>query len=591
MPTCSHCAAKLLPGQSVCKACGESVRESQPDGVDALLGTTIAGNFEVLELIGEGAMGRVYKARQISLDKLVAIKVLHRHLANDPKVVRRFHREARAASRLSHPNSLQIIDFGEDGRGTLYIAMELLDGDDLLTVIEEDAPLSPARIANIMKGVLSALDEAHHAGIIHRDLKPENVVILERRGGGDQVKVCDFGIAKIQEAEGGSAITMSGFVCGTPEFMAPEQARGEELDARADIYAAGCMLYQLLTGSVPFKADSALGIITKHLTEQVVPPRDRCPSWNIPTDLEAVCMKAMGKKREDRFPDAATMASAIAAAIAPLGEAANSPVGHGPPAPYQGTRTTTSEAAVAALPPTRTPMKRWFVASAVGVVLLVVAGMSLWPPTGPATSDPDGGAGRPSLQNRGGLPQVGAPTRESVADRPGNPDGDPAAAGLGPPESPAQGAESGAQDGIGPEPGESPGATAPGGGRPAATGSDPGPGATRRTPPLARPSHPVATTNPQPSGGGATSALSPGQQAYEEGRRRFLSNDVDGAITHFNEAARLMPQNADVHKQLGRAHMRAGQVEAARRAYRRYLDLAPQAVDRAIIERIIASDN
>src|SRR6476619_8186000 len=164
--------------------------------LDPMPGRVIGGNFRIEKLIGAGAMGNVYKALQLSLNKLVAVKVLHAHLHSDDKLVTRFKREAKSASLLNHPNSIQIIDSGEDSDGTLYIAMELLTGRDLAQVIRDDFPLPLLRIGRIMSQVLNALDEAHAQGVIHRDLKPSNIMLIERRGQRDFVKVCDFGIAK-----------------------------------------------------------------------------------------------------------------------------------------------------------------------------------------------------------------------------------------------------------------------------------------------------------------------------------------------------------------------------------------------------------
>src|ERR1700691_4466256 len=212
---------------------------------DQLVGRTIAGKFLVEGLIGSGAMGAVYRARQIALDKTIAIKVLHGEHADDPAFAARFQREAKAASRLNHPNSMQVIDFGAEPDGLLYIAMEYLDGRSLHRVLHEDGALPASRIADIVMQTLAALAVAHDMGVVHRDLKPENVVIL--RGTDDDgrskdlVKVCDFGIAKItdsrayrgkDERESNAPVTTAGFLVGTPEYMSPEQSRGEKLDAR-----------------------------------------------------------------------------------------------------------------------------------------------------------------------------------------------------------------------------------------------------------------------------------------------------------------------------------------------------------------------
>src|SRR5262245_60188684 len=170
--------------------------DASSESFDPLLGQVVAGNFRIQKLLGSGAMGNVYRAEQLSLGKAVAVKVLHQHLMSDEKLVWRFQREAKAASRLNHPNSIQIIDSGEDAQGTLFIAMELLAGRDLAQVLRDEFPLPLPRVVRIMTQVLSALDEAHAHGVIHRDLKPGNIMLVEHRGEPDFVKVCDFGIAK-----------------------------------------------------------------------------------------------------------------------------------------------------------------------------------------------------------------------------------------------------------------------------------------------------------------------------------------------------------------------------------------------------------
>jgi serine/threonine protein kinase len=201
-------------------------------GTQRLVGNVVAGNFRLLREIGAGGMGRVYEAEQLSLRKPVAVKILHRDLMSDATVVRRFEREARSAAQIEHPNLVRIIDLGEDKEtGLLFIAMELVKGRDLGRVIEEDGPLSLDRIVRIMSQILSALEEAHGHGIIHRDLKPANIMLVERRQADEQVRVCDFGIAKSTmpgPSRADSMLTVRGLVCGTPEYMAPEQARGQD---------------------------------------------------------------------------------------------------------------------------------------------------------------------------------------------------------------------------------------------------------------------------------------------------------------------------------------------------------------------------
>ena len=279
---------------------------------DPIVGRTVAGKFVIEELLGGGAMGSVYLARQVALDKLVAVKILHSDMAGDPAFVARFHREALAASKLDHPSSVRVLDFGEDS-GLLYIVMEYLAGRDLLTVMNEEWPLPPGRIALILSQVLAALAVAHEQGIVHRDLKPENIMVMPGTTDDgepmDLVKVCDFGIATIANAVDDDPtaprLTAKGLVMGTPDYMSPEQARGERLDARSDLYSVGVILYHLLTGRTPFVAESALGIALKHVSDPVTPPS--AIAEDVHPVLERICLRSMEKAREARYESARAM--------------------------------------------------------------------------------------------------------------------------------------------------------------------------------------------------------------------------------------------------------------------------------------------
>jgi serine/threonine-protein kinase len=291
----------------------DSVRFSRPDvGVDddLWIGRIVDARYRVLERIGHGGMGVVYKIVHERMGKIAAMKVLHRELSSEKEVVQRFRREAQAVSRLSHPNTVQVFDFGT-ARGALYLVMEFVRGDDLGTLIKRDGPMSFERAAAMFHQTCAALSEAHALGIVHRDLKPENIIITRTRDGDDFAKVLDFGLAKIQEREDLAEVTDSGSIVGTPYYMSPEQIRGENIDARADIYSLGALMYRVLTGEPPFRAQSPVGVLTKHLTAELVPPSERRPELQIDERVDALIVRAMQKHRDDRYATIDEMRHAI----------------------------------------------------------------------------------------------------------------------------------------------------------------------------------------------------------------------------------------------------------------------------------------
>jgi serine/threonine-protein kinase len=283
--------------------------------VDGYLNSIVADRYKVLKKLGEGGMGTVYLAEHVIIEKKVALKVLSEDFARKADLVQRFMQEAKAASRIGHENIVDIHDFGETPSGSVFIAMEFLEGRDLATLIREVGALPFERTRQIVSQICRALGAAHAKGIIHRDMKPENVYLIEREGRADFVKILDFGIAKISSLDdgGGARLTRTGMIFGTPEYMSPEQARGDKPDQRVDIYAVGCILYEMLTGDVPFHADTFMGVLTKHMFEQPTPPSLFAPDKNIPPDAEAVVLRAISKDRDHRFQSMKEMSMALAA--------------------------------------------------------------------------------------------------------------------------------------------------------------------------------------------------------------------------------------------------------------------------------------
>ncbi|HEX2672688.1 MAG TPA: serine/threonine-protein kinase [Polyangiaceae bacterium] len=283
---------------------------------DPFIGREIlGGEYLILEKIGTGGMGSVYKASQPAMKRMVAIKILHPKLANRKDLTSRFRREARAMSQLTHPNTVKVFVYGElEDDGSLYIVMEMLEGKNLNQAVRKDGPIPLDRAIPILIQVCGALQEAHELGIVHRDLKPENIFLSKQGGIADFPKVLDFGLAKVTERQmqpGSIILTQEGMVFGTPEFMSPEQAQGKTLDARSDIYSLAVILYEVLTGKLPFSAKSPMEYIQKHVTEPIIPLSERVPERRFPKELDEVLARAMSKKPEQRYQTAAEFAEAL----------------------------------------------------------------------------------------------------------------------------------------------------------------------------------------------------------------------------------------------------------------------------------------
>ena len=274
------------------------------------LGKVVDGRYRVLEVIGRGGMGVVYRVEHLRMGKIAAMKVLHRDLAHDPEVVHRFEREAAAVSKLHHPHTVQVFDFG-NAQGALYLIMEYVRGLDLAHIISRDGPIPWPRAAPLFAQICGALQEAHELGIVHRDLKPENVLITRTTGGRDYAKVLDFGLAKLDQRGGPTRETERNAIVGTPYFMAPEQIRGDEVDARTDIYSFGALMFELLTGEHLYSGSTAVGVLTKHLTADPDAPSMRAPKLAIPPAVDHLCQKALARDPDARWRTAAELAEAI----------------------------------------------------------------------------------------------------------------------------------------------------------------------------------------------------------------------------------------------------------------------------------------
>jgi serine/threonine protein kinase len=285
----------------------------RPEGAESLVGAVVGGRYKIDKLLGEGAMGAVFLAEHRLMRKKVALKVLHPQWSSVSDIVARFEREAMAASRIEHPNVAAATDFGQLEDGAFFLVLEFVEGRTLRQEIALGAFTVP-RALHVLRQIASALVKAHGLGIVHRDLKPENVMLLERAGQADFVKVLDFGIAKITEGDlerMSGPKTEVGMVYGTPEYMAPEQALGQNIDGRADLYAVGVIAFELLTGHRPFHAENKLALLGMHVHADLPAMSDRNPNVVVPPMVERFVAKLLAKKPDARFPDAKALLAAL----------------------------------------------------------------------------------------------------------------------------------------------------------------------------------------------------------------------------------------------------------------------------------------
>ena len=321
MKVCPVCERKFPDKMTLCSADASVLKRLD----DPLLGQTLAGKYKIEKLIKTGGMGSVYRGRHVLMDKTVAIKVLRPALAGDDAVVARFSREAKAASKISHPHAVSVTDFGEAENGVVFLVMEYLDGRTLKDVIVKEGPLSLGRAVEIVRQVAGALDAAHGQGVIHRDLKSENIMLVSHNGD-EWAKVLDFGIAKILQPVGSAAdaeITQANLVVGTPQYMSPEQcSQSGALDARSDVYSLGIIVHEMLTGKLPFTGESATVVMMKQV--QDAPPSVLASRSQLPAAVDQVIKRALAKQPIDRFQSAGELSAGLAdaasdgAAEAPL---------------------------------------------------------------------------------------------------------------------------------------------------------------------------------------------------------------------------------------------------------------------------------
>ena len=370
---CPQCGTEYPPTERFCAKDGTALR-SQETAAD-LVGSVVADRYLILSQLGEGGMGRVYLAEHVKMGRKSALKVLHPSLMKDISAISRFNREAANASRISHPNVAAIYDFGETPDGMVYLAMEYVEGLSLTSLAAQlgGGTMPMARAAEIVRQTAEALGAAHDMGIVHRDLKPDNIMVARARDGSDWVKVVDFGIAKAAGAGAESQkVTKTGHVIGTPDYMSPEQLAGDNLDGRSDIYALGLVAFHLLTGTLPFPADSQQESMIMRLTEKPLTLAAARPDMSWPADLQAVMDKALERDVDARYRTAPEFGRELARAIAKM------------PATQTGRFATPisvnpagTAAAPAPVPPTRVAVakrRRTPMLVGIGAAIVIVAG-------------------------------------------------------------------------------------------------------------------------------------------------------------------------------------------------------------------------
>jgi serine/threonine-protein kinase len=378
MKTCSACQKTYPDETTFCLLDGTRLADPLTQA-DAQLAAGLSRHYRVVRRLGKGGMGTVFLAEQIMVgNRLVAVKVVNRKFLEDPDFLRRFENEAGSTGRIHHPNVVSIYESAQADDGTPYIAMEFLEGESLREVLLQRGALPAQEVAEILQQSARGLNAAHKLGIIHRDLKPDNIFLTHGEEGELVVKVVDFGIAKLRE----SAVmhTQTGMVLGTPAYMSSEQAygmRSDELDARSDIYSLGVVVYEMLTGNLPFHSDTPAGFLRKHMLDEPPPFRAISPGLGVPPQVEAVVMKALKKKREERYSSALEFAQAFVAALPAIAPEVNqelpsTQVFVPPPAPASMTNAAEERPSSEVFVPPPTPGSKMKVIAMAGIVLILI---------------------------------------------------------------------------------------------------------------------------------------------------------------------------------------------------------------------------
>ncbi|MBX3268838.1 MAG: serine/threonine protein kinase [Sandaracinaceae bacterium] len=416
MKTCPSCKADFPGGEIFCPNDGTRLlRTSQYDTMppaaavgDPLIGTVLSERYRIRRQIGEGGMGLVYEAEHIAIEKPVALKILRDDFSGRSEVVERFKQEAKSASRIGSEHIVDISDFGVTPSGASYFVMELLEGKDLAEVLAEEGTLEVGRAVDILLQCCKALGAAHAKGIVHRDMKPENIFLTTKEGRKDFVKLVDFGIAKMSDIETAGApgrkLTKTGMIFGTPEYMSPEQAAGKSLDHRVDLYALAVILFEMISGRVPFVGDTFMGILTQHMFEDPPELHEVNASVEVPQAIVEFLYKGLAKEPDDRYQSCDEMAAALRGAVE--GRATGSPtyLGYGESVPSRAVvrpRQVAPEPASGELPLPKRSSAGLVAGAAIAVLALAAAGGAYWyvsqEPSTPVAGDGSGIASGPGI--------------------------------------------------------------------------------------------------------------------------------------------------------------------------------------------------